>query len=109
MKHWRPISLLNVDFKIILKTLAERLNNVMHEIIHTYQKGCISDRYIEEYVCLGKDILESQDDEIIILLLDQEKAFDRVEWTWLYKILKQFNFGKRFIGWISTLYRHAKS
>ncbi len=37
----------------------------------------------------------------IILLFDQKKAFDREEWTWLYKVLKQFNFGERFIGWMS--------
>ena len=45
----------------------------------------------------------------MILLLDQEKAFDRVEWSWLFKVLNKFNFGDRFIGWIKTMYKYAKS
>jgi exonuclease III len=109
IKNWRPISLLNVDFKIISKTLAERLIKVMPEIIHTDQKGCVKGRYIGENVRLVEDILESHDDDSLILLLDQEKAFDRVEWSWLCKVLKQFNFGERFITWILTLYNGAKS
>ena len=42
-------------------------------------------------------------------MLDQEKAFDRIEWDWLYATLKQFNFGDRFIDWLTTLYKDAKS
>ena len=41
-------------------------------------------------------------------MLDMEKAFDRVEWNWLFKVLKGFNFGNRFISWLETLYKHAK-
>ena len=36
--------------------------------------------------------------------LDFEKAFDSLEWDFMMKMLKQFNFGEEFIQWIKTLY-----
>ena len=42
-------------------------------------------------------------------MLDQEKAFDRVEWNWLFATLETYNFGSTFIGWLKTLYKDAKS
>ena len=109
IKNWRPISLLNVDFKIASKSLAERLKTILPDIIHTDQKGCIKGRFIGESIRLIEDILQETDDEAVVLLIDQEKAFDRVEWPWLFKVLHRFNFGERFISWISTLYCNAKT
>ena len=109
IRNWRPISLLNTDFKILSKALAERIKTVLPEIIHTDQRGCIKGRYIGENIRLLEDIINSKSDDSMILLLDQEKAFDRVEWSWLFKVLKKFNFGDRFIGWIKTMYKYAKS
>ena len=51
----------------------------------------------------------AKDDESVILLLDQEKLFDRVEWRWLFEVLRKFDFGERFISWIETMYNCAKS
>ena len=82
---------------------------MLPEIIHTDQRGCIKGRYIGENIRLLEDIINSKSDDSMILLLDQEKAFDRVEWSWLFKVLKKFNFGDRFIGWIKTMYKYAKS
>ena len=48
-------------------------------------------------------------DESVILFLDQEKAIDRVEWRWLFEVLRKFNFGERFISWIEAMYNCAKS
>ena len=90
IKNWRPISLLNVDLKILSKALAERLKKVLHEIIHVDQQGCIPGRYIGKNIRLLEDIINEQDDDAVILVLDQEKAFDRVEWNWIYRVLHQF-------------------
>ena len=45
LKNWLPISLLNVDYKIISKTLAECLTEIMPKIIKTNQTGYIKSRY----------------------------------------------------------------
>ena len=109
IKNWRPISLMNNDTKIISKVLALRVKKVLPDIIHTDQKGCIEGRFIGQNIRLVQDIINEMDDDNIILLLDQQKAFDRVEWGWLFQVLKTFNFGDNFINWIKILYKNMKS
>ena len=60
--------------------------------------GSITGKYIGENIRLLRDIINEKSDDYVIMLLDQEKAFDRVEWDWLFKVLHWFNFGKKFIG-----------
>ena len=88
--NWRPISLLNVDVKILSKILAERLKRVLPELIHVDQRGCIKGRHIGENIRLVEDVINAYDSEELILLLDQQKAFDSVEWSWLMKVLQKF-------------------
>ena len=112
IKNWRPISLLNTDYKLLSKVLAERLKTVLPQIINSDQKGCVKGRYIGENIRMIDDILyeiENNGLDSVILQLDQEKAFDRVEWEWLYKTLESFNFGEKFIGYLKTMYKQAKS
>ena len=57
IKSWRPISLLNTDFKILSKTLAERIKMALPKIIHTDQRGCVTGRNIGENIRLLEDII----------------------------------------------------
>ena len=43
----------------------------------------------------------------ILLFIDFEKAFDSVEWNFLYKTIENFNFGKKFIKWMKILYTNT--
>ena len=45
MENWRPISLINVDAKIISKVIAARVKNVLPSIIHHNQTGYVKDHY----------------------------------------------------------------
>ncbi len=109
IKNWRPISLLNTDAKLYSKVLAERLKKALPEIIHTDQSGCIPGRFIGQNIRLIEDIIDSKDEDEVLLFIDQEKAFDRVEWSWLFKVLDKFNFGHQFIKYIKILYSNMKS
>ena len=109
LTNWRPISLSNCDMKILSKVFAERLKIVLPEIIEVDQSGCIKGRKIGHNIRLIEDVLENMDDENLILLIDQEKAFDRVEWDWMFYVLRKFNFGEYFINWIKILYKNMKS
>ncbi len=109
IKNWRPISLLNTDAKLYSKVLAERLKKALPAIIHTDQSGCIPGRFIGQNVRLIEDIIECKDGDEVLLFIDQEKAFDRVEWNWLFKVLDTFNFGDKFKNYVKILYNNMKS
>jgi exonuclease III len=112
LKNWRPITLLNVDYKIITKVLAKRLGQVLPLIIDEDQTCAIKNRHIETNIHLIRDILEycnSENKPLALIALDQEKAFDRVEWKFLNKVLSKFNFGNNFRKWIQILYNTISS
>ena len=112
IKNWRPISLLNADYKILTKILAERLKKVLPKIIHPDQKGFVQGRNINQANRLLQDIIHYSDQKeqnAAIIFLDYEKAFDRVEWSWTLQCLKQFNFGNKFISWIDMVFKNAKT
>ena len=50
MKNWRPITLLNLTYKILSGMLAERLKTTLAEIVHNDQKGFVQNRFIGENI-----------------------------------------------------------
>ena len=107
LKNWRPLSLLNTDYKILTKLLATRLQKVLPNIISEDQTGYIKGRYIGENIRTILDLFEYTNNKIdpgIIMFLDFEKAFDTISWEFLFDTLKAFNFGNSFINWIKVLY-----
>ena len=83
------------------KILPERLKTVVPKLIHSDQKVFAKCRNISEANRLVQDIIDyidQEDEEAILVLLDQQKAFDRVEWGWEDYALKEFNFGKSLGG-----------
>ena len=112
LKNWRPITLLNVDYKILSACLARRMKLVLNDIISPSQKGFLPGRFIGENTRLVLDIanyLEYRNMSGILLLLDFEKAFDSVEWSFLIKCLDTYNFGEDFKKWFKILYSDSES
>jgi len=58
LSNWRPITLLNVDFKIAAKAIAKRLEPILPYLIHPDQTGFMKGRYIEENIRLISNIIE---------------------------------------------------
>ena len=107
LKNWRPLSLLNTDYKILTKLLANRLQRVLPYLISEDQAGCLKNRFIGENIRKIIDIFEntySKKDPGLAIFIDFEKAFDTVSWQFLFKTLTRFNFGNNFIWWIQTIY-----
>ena len=110
LKNWRPISLLNVDYKICSKALANRLSKVLSTIIQRDQTCSVPGRTIFENLSLLRDTLDYvniTNETGILLSLDQEKAFDRVDRSFLMNVFTTFGFGQDFQRWISVLYHGA--
>lgn len=105
---YRPISLINVDNKILAKILATRLEKVLPTIISQDQTGFIKDRQLFFNTRRLLNIIHTQDknnlNSEILLSLDAEKAFDRVEWDYLFLTLSMFGFGSKFTSLIKLLY-----
>ena len=112
LENLRPISLLNVDYKILTKVIAKRLEKLLPKIINPDQTGYVKGRYIGENVRLIQDIMfytKRMNSPGIAIFLDFRKAFDSIEWEYLKAALKAFNFGPNLLNWIDVLYNEASS
>uniref|UniRef100_A0A3B3HNI1 Reverse transcriptase domain-containing protein n=1 Tax=Oryzias latipes TaxID=8090 RepID=A0A3B3HNI1_ORYLA len=112
IENWRPITLLNVDYKILALVYAQRLKSNLHEIISETQSGFMKNRHISNNIRLILDLLdysEHIDSEALILFLDFYKAFDTVEHPFLYNALKLFGFGENFISIAKMFYKDISS
>ena len=85
---------------------------MLDKLINTDQTGFIEGRFIGENTRLVYDILPFTEEEHIpglLLLIDFEKAFDSLSWSFINKVLKFFNFGPSIINWITVLNKNACS
>lgn len=112
LSNWRPLTLLNVDYKIISRALALRLKPITQYLISEDQTGFIAGRNISHGLRSILDIIQvaKQDKlEAVIVSLDWQKAFDRVSRVALDNTLEFFNFGPNFRAAIQTLFRDSQS
>ena len=112
IKNWRPISLLNVDTKIISKAIASRLKEVLPNIIGSEQTAYVKNRFIGEGGRLISDILEVTDTlqlDGYMITIDFEKAFDSLNHIFLIETLIKIGFPQYFIDWVKILLNDQKS
>uniref|UniRef100_A0A672ZMY2 Reverse transcriptase domain-containing protein n=1 Tax=Sphaeramia orbicularis TaxID=375764 RepID=A0A672ZMY2_9TELE len=104
---YRPISLLNVDLKILSKILTTHLEGILPYVINTDQTGFIKGHDSCNNLKRLLNIIQFCQQHAVNGLevsLDAEKAFDRVGWSYLIYTTQQFGLGSNFINWIKILY-----
>jgi len=107
ISNYRPLSMLCADVKLLSSILTTRMRSVASSIIHPDQTGFMRGRHIAENILLVREIVrhcKSSKAKSILLFLDQEKAYDRVSWTFLFRSLQRFGFGASFMSWVRLLY-----
>ena len=112
LKNWRLISLLNTDYKICTKVLANRLKKVLSVILSEDQTCGVPGRSIYENLFLLRDTLDYIDHKQLSAALissDQEKAFHHVNYSFLQHVLTRFNFGPSFRQWVNIVYTEIHS
>ena len=112
INNYRPISLTNVDYRIIAFVLANRLQKVIGKIINQDQTAYIKGRYMGYNIRLVSDTIDYYDitnKSGMLFSLDFKKAFDSLEWNFIFKTLEAFNFGDSFINWIKTIYNSPEA
>ena len=103
---------LNTDYKILATVLATRLKPLLPKVINEDQTCGIPGRSIFQNLFRLRDIAYDASingGDVIMINLDQEKAFDKVDRSFLFKTMSQMNFGDSFIHWVTTLYQNANS
>ena len=109
---YQPISLNNVLYRIVFKVLANRLKKILPHIISMSQSAFLPDRLITDNVLVAFETMHcinqrSKGKEgLMAIKLDMSKAFDRIEWFCLERIMEKLGFHDR---WISLMMMCIKS
>ncbi len=86
---YRPISLIPCDVKIYAKVFASRMEKVIHSLIKEDQTGFIKGRNASDNMHRLLHILDFADSHptpCAVFSLDAEKAFDRLEWNYMWAV-----------------------
>ena len=106
LKHYRPISLCNVLYKVISNILANRLKPVLEHCISKNQSAFIPNRQILDNIIISHECLHflknkrQGKDGYTAIKLDMSKAYDRVEWGYLRAVMEKMGFCKLWVEWI---------
>lgn len=101
--QFRPISLIGSLYKIVAKMLARRLKTVLGKLIGGTQSAFLHGRNILDGVVILNEAIEDAKrlkKERLILKVDFAKAFDSIDWDYLWDMLKRMNFPAKWIRWI---------
>ncbi len=110
--NYRPITLLNADYKVMTRVLAMRLANVADDLVKPDQAAFIPGRQIFSNIKLSRMIIDYAEAEEVngaIVALDQEKAYDMVNHDYIWAVLRKMNFPENFVRTAQQLYARAKS
>lgn len=101
VNDFRPISLLNGIFKVIMKVLANRLRTLLPQLIADSQSAFLAGRSALDNVACVQEIIATchhHSSDGLLIKLDFAKAFDSMSWNFILDMLKARDFGERWIG-----------
>lgn len=107
LDSYHPISLLTSDIKLLANVMATRLSRYISKRNYCDQSGFIPNRSTANNIrqlFLNLQLPTDNMGNRVIMSLDAAKAFDGIEWVFLWNCLKRYGFGPRFIKWIQLLY-----
>jgi hypothetical protein len=106
IKQYRPICVLNVDFKIFTKVLTNSLATVAKGLIRGNQTGFLKNRNILEGVVILHEVvheLKTKKKKGLLLKIDFEKAYDKVRWDFLEEVMTSKDLPSKWIGMVKAI------
>jgi hypothetical protein len=103
IQEYMPICLLNVSFKIFTKVGTNRVTKVAHSVVRPTQTAFMPGRHILEGVLvLHESIHELHHRKLddVLLKIDFEKAYDKVNWDFLHQTMRMKGFDPKWCRWI---------
>ena len=109
--QFRPIAIANFKHKIITKILADKLSQILPNIVSQEQRAFIHGRNIKDCICLTSEAINLMQAKTfggnLAMKVDIGKAFDTLDWGFLLKLLKAFGFNTIFCDWIKVILESA--
>ena len=108
--NYRLVMLMNTDYKILTKAMVLQLLENLHQMVHNNQTGFVPKHSIFNNIRLARAIInhaEAMDKDGTIVMLDQEKAYDKIKHDYLWNTLEEFSVPQPFIKTAKELYKHA--
>nr|GFB51005.1 cysteine-rich receptor-like protein kinase [Tanacetum cinerariifolium] len=111
VKDFRPISLIRSLYKVIAKTLTNRLVNVIGDLVNEVQSAFVAEQRISDGPFILNEVIQwcrKKKKHTLIFKVDFEKAYDSVRWDFLDDILNKFGFENKWRMWILSCLRSSR-
>jgi hypothetical protein len=103
-----PICLCTVIYKVIAKCMANRLRPILGQIVLMNKSAFVPRRLITDNALVAFECLHfieqntNAEKNFYAYKLDLSKAYDRVDWDFLKKVLQRLGFSGRWVNWIMS-------
>ena len=111
LKYYRPIAVSSVIYRILAKTLIISMRDVLPTVVSNCQKAFQQNKFITDCTRMIQDVMEYCDregEEGFLLFCDQDAAYPRVEWDFIFKVLQEMNFHPDLVRTVEMMYSGIK-
>lgn len=110
--NYRPITLLNADYRVLGKVMATRLEAALRGVVAVEQTAFLKGRHIGENIMLLQllpQMLKKKQQSAVIAFCDFAKAYDTIDREFLYRVMECMGAGAPFIRWVKMLLHNTRA